>query len=61
VREELRRLVGLALACGAAQTGGPLSEAEIELARRAIPASAAEVRRVRAAICDGPCTPQRVY
>lgn len=51
--QELNRLVGLALACGASDTGGSLTKAETQLARLAVPASPAEAKRARAAIRDG--------
>jgi hypothetical protein len=50
---ELRELVGLALACGASDVGGPLTKSEMLTAQRARPASKAEARRVRAAVRDG--------
>jgi SAM-dependent methyltransferase len=49
----LRELVGLALACGASDMGGPLTKGETLTAQRARPASMAEARRVRSAIRDG--------
>ncbi len=51
--ESLPELVGLALACGASDIGGPLTKFELALAHRAKPASKVSARRVRAAICDG--------
>jgi hypothetical protein len=51
--QELNRLVGLALACGASDTGGSLTKAETQLAQIAAPASPVEAKRVRAAIRDG--------
>lgn len=46
-------LVGLALACGASDIGGAFSRSEVALINRALPASTANARRVRAAIRDG--------
>jgi len=50
---DLRQLVGLALACGAADMGGSLTKAETQLAKLALPASSGEARRARSAIRDG--------
>lgn len=50
---EIESLAGLALACGAADTGGPLSAAERRLAARAIPAPAGAAARTRRAIAAG--------
>jgi adenine-specific DNA-methyltransferase len=49
----LPELVGLALACGASEVGGPLTKSETALANRAVPASKAVARRVRTAIRAG--------
>jgi len=49
----LRELIGTALACGAADVGGPLSARELALAKRATPTSYSVTRKVRAAICEG--------
>jgi methylase of polypeptide subunit release factors len=46
-------LVGLALACGAADVGGPLSKSELRVVEQALPASKAQGRSVRAAIREG--------
>jgi SAM-dependent methyltransferase len=51
--DTLPELVGLAIACGAADTGGPMTRSEIALTRRAVAASRASARRVRAAIRAG--------
>lgn len=49
----MQELVGLALACGASDVGGPLSRAEAALARRASMVPKAAARRVRLAIREG--------
>ena len=51
--ETIEDLVGLTLACGAADIGGPLSDAEVALIKCATPASAQHARRARAAIRGG--------
>ena len=51
--EPLRELIGLALACGASDVGGPLTKNEVFVAKRALPSSKIAARRVRAAIRDG--------
>ena len=49
----LARLVGLAIACGASDVGGPFSAGEIALAKRAESTSARDARRAVAAVRDG--------
>ena len=51
--ESIPDLVGLALACGASDVGGPLTKAETVIAQHAQPASKAAARHVRSAIRDG--------
>ncbi len=51
--QTLQELVGLALACGAADVGGSLTKSEAIVAKQAVPASKMEGRRLRAAIRDG--------
>jgi hypothetical protein len=50
---DLREIVGLALACGASDVGGPFTRSENLVAQRALPTSKARARRVRSAIRDG--------
>jgi hypothetical protein len=51
--EAIARITGLAAACGAAEAGGPLSPAELEVLRQAAPVTTHDAREVRAAILDG--------
>ena len=50
---EMREVIGLALACGASDVGGPFTKTENVVARRAIPAPKTQAQRVRSAIRDG--------
>lgn len=53
LEEELLEIVAAALACGAADCGGPLSRAELALVRAAPRARAGAGRSIRSAIRDG--------
>ena len=49
----IEELLGLAIACGAADVGGPLSKREAVLARRPVLPTRSAVRRIQAAIREG--------